>query len=271
METKSFGTNLTCGSCVATVTPFLKADPEIAVWSVDTNDERKLLTVSGEVVDLDHVRATVQKAGFKVFEEIITSQTGRESNGSSASVRNEDASNSRMSHAPMSRASTNNLSATKSLKTYFPLILILFYLLGFVAVNAHVTGDASPMMLMNHFMGGFFVVFSFFKILNLKGFVDSYVSYDVVAKKVRAYAYLYPFIELALGVAYLAQINLFLTNVITAVVMAVSSAGVIASIRKKENIRCACLGTIFNLPMSTVTLVEDFLMLGMAILAIVLK
>jgi copper chaperone CopZ len=246
METKTFRTDLTCGSCVATVTPFLKSDPAIADWSVDTNDERKLLTVTGEVVDLDHVRATVKKAGFKVFEEIVTTQNP-------------------------SKANTNNFSAPKTLKTYFPLILILFYLLGFVAVNAHVTGETSPMMLMNYFMGGFFVVFSFFKILNLKGFVESYVSYDVVAKKVRAYAYVYPFIELGLGIAYLAKINLFYTNLITVIVMAVSCVGVIVSIRKKENIRCACLGTVFNLPMSTVTLVEDFLMLVMALVAMTLK
>ena len=244
METKVFRTNLNCGSCVATVTPFLKSDPTIQNFSIDTNDERKLLAVSGEVVSLDQVRATVKKAGFKVFEEV-----------------NATSADSKLAAA----------LPAKTLQTYFPLILILFYLIGFVAVNAHVTGDTSPMMLMNHFMGGFFVVFSFFKILNLKGFVDSYVSYDVVAKQVRAYAYIYPFIELALGVAYLAQVSLFYTNLVTVLVMGISSVGVIQSILKKEKIRCACLGTVFNLPMSTVTLVEDFLMLAMALVGVIVK
>jgi len=35
---------------------------------------------------------------------------------------------------------------------------------------------------MNHFMAGFFLVFSFFKLLNLKGFAESYSMYDIVAK-----------------------------------------------------------------------------------------
>jgi hypothetical protein len=46
--------------------------------------------------------------------------------------------------------------------------------------------------------------------------------------------------------------------------MAVSSIGVIQSVFQKRKIRCACLGTVFNLPMSTVTLVEDGLMIAMA-------
>jgi hypothetical protein len=40
--------------------------------------------------------------------------------------------------------------------------------------------------------------------------------------------------------------------------------GVIKAVTSKQTIRCACLGTIFNLPMSTVTIIEDALMLAMA-------
>ena len=36
----------------------------------------------------------------------------------------------------------------------------------------------------------------------------------------------------------------------------------------QDKIRCACLGTVFNLPMSTVTLVEDGLMIAMAAAAL---
>jgi hypothetical protein len=117
---------------------------------------------------------------------------------------------------------------------------------------------------MNHFMAGFFLVFSFFKLLDIKGFASSYSMYDLLAMKVPAYGFAYPFIELGLGIAYLTGFNPQLTNIITIVVMGFSSIGVILSVMNKQKIQCACLGAVFNLPMSTVTIIEDLLMVGMA-------
>lgn len=111
-------------------------------------------------------------------------------------------------------------------------------------------------------MAGFFLVFSFFKLLNLTAFADSYQMYDIVAKRSRAYALGYPFVELRL--AYLTDFQPQLTNVVTLIVMGVSTIGVLQSILSKKKIRCACLGAVFNLPMSVVTLIEDLLMVEMA-------
>jgi prepilin signal peptidase PulO-like enzyme (type II secretory pathway) len=122
---------------------------------------------------------------------------------------------------------------------------------------------------MGNFMGAFFLAFSFFKLLDLRGFADAYRGYDVVARPIPAYGYVYPFIELLLGVAYITAFQPFATNLVTLVVMAVSSVGVLQSVLNKRAIRCACLGTVFNLPMSTVTLVEDGLMIAMAAAALV--
>jgi cation transport ATPase len=155
----------------------------------------------------------------------------------------------------------------KSAQTYRPLIILLIYLLLVTAVAAS-TLDLREVMRL--FMGGFFIAFSFFKMLDLRGFRDAYRSYDLVAKAVPAYGFIYPFIELALGLAYIAAWQPMLVNAVTALVMAVSLAGVLRAVLSKQTIRCACLGTVFNLPMSTVTIVEDGLMLGMAVIALVL-
>jgi hypothetical protein len=117
---------------------------------------------------------------------------------------------------------------------------------------------------MNFFMAGFFLVFSFFKLLNLRGFAKAYQTYDPVAKKVPLYGYLYPGIELILGLGYLVQIYPLVINLITFIVMGISSVGVLASLAQKKTIQCACLGTFFDLPMSKLTLFEDLLMMGMA-------
>ncbi len=55
------------------------------------------------------------------------------------------------------------------------------------------------------------------------------------------------------------------TNAITYVLMLVSGIGVAIALAKGENLMCACLGMVFKLPMTYVTLFEDLLMAGMAL------
>lgn len=88
--------------------------------------------------------------------------------------------------------------------------------------------------------------------------------YDVLAKQIPVWAYLYVFIELSLGIAFLINFNPILTNSITVIVMSISIIGVLQSVLNKEKIQCACLGAVFNLPMSTVTIIEDALMIAMS-------
>jgi copper chaperone CopZ len=154
---------------------------------------------------------------------------------------------------------------TKSwIETYKPILIIFGYIIGVTIFIEVVNGAFVWMRWMNHFMAGFFLIFSFFKLLNLKGFAESYSMYDIVAKKWNGWGYVYAFIELALGIAFLTGINPILTNVITFVVMTISIIGVLQSVFNKRKIKCACLGVVFNLPMSTITIIEDALMIAMS-------
>ena len=148
--------------------------------------------------------------------------------------------------------------------TYKPLLLVFFYILLVTLAVEFVNGSFVLHRFMPNFMAGFFLVFSFFKMLDLKGFASSYSMYDLLAKKLPAYGLIYPFIELGLGMAYLLGYRPMLINAITLVVMVFSSIGVIVAVMNKQKIRCACLGTGFNLPMTTVTIIEDLLMAAMA-------
>lgn len=151
------------------------------------------------------------------------------------------------------------------LQTYKPLLLIAAFITGVSLLTSWNGEGINGMKWMNAFMAGFFIVFSFFKFLDLRGFADSYAMYDLLAKRVKGYGYVYPFIELALGVMYLIGFNPAVTTMATIIVMGFSSIGVIKSVLDKKQIRCACLGAVFNLPMSTVTIIEDLLMVGMAL------
>lgn len=150
------------------------------------------------------------------------------------------------------------------IKIYKPILLIFGYVIGITLLVEYMQDKFAWMRWMNHFMAGFFLVFSFFKLLNLKGFAESYSMYDIVAKKWNGWGYVYALIELALGIAFLTGFNPIITNTVTLVVMTVSIIGVLQSVLNNRKIKCACLGDVFNLPMSTITIIEDALMIIMS-------
>ena len=161
---------------------------------------------------------------------------------------------------------SETIEQTKSwITTYKPILLIFFYISSITLLLQAINNQFDQMQWMRHFMAGFFLVFSFFKMLNLKAFAESYIMYDVVARKIPVWAYIYAFIELALGIAYLIDYNPFVTNLATFLVMTVSIIGVLQTVLNKKQIQCACLGAVFNLPMSTVTIIEDGLMIAMSL------
>lgn len=63
METVKLKTNIKCGNCVATVTPFLNEALGEGNWQVDIKDPKKVLTV--ENATTEQVRQAVEKAGYK--------------------------------------------------------------------------------------------------------------------------------------------------------------------------------------------------------------
>ena len=141
-------------------------------------------------------------------------------------------------------------------RTYYPLLLIVAFIAGISFKGAQNLHEWNL-----HFMAGFFLVFSFFKFLDLKGFQQAYATYDILAKRWFFYGLIYPFLELGLGLAFLFHFHLTAAFYVSGILMLFSSIGVIHALRQKRTIECACLGTVLKLPMSTLTLVED---LGMA-------
>jgi len=117
------------------------------------------------------------------------------------------------------------------------------------------------------FMGRWFIFFSALKLYNLKGFVDGFVSYDVVAMRWQWYAWVYPFIELALWLAFLFWRGVWVASMVTVIVMVVGTIGVWKALGKK--IQCVCIGTFFSLPLTKVTVVENLFMAAMAFVMIV--
>ncbi len=117
---------------------------------------------------------------------------------------------------------------------------------------------------MRWFMSGTFVIFGSFKLIGYEMYIVMFPTYDILAKRSKLYNYFYPFIELMLGFLYAADLFSLPRDVITLVIMSIGTYGVLKVLPRSEAVRCACLGNIIKLPLSTVTLFEDVAMAAMA-------
>lgn len=144
-----------------------------------------------------------------------------------------------------------------------PLFLILAYLATATVLLNYNRSNWNGAML--DFMGLFFIVFSFFKLLDLKGFPSSFSMYDPLAKRLPVYGWMYPFIESALGLCFLMRLFIPEALIITLIVLGITTIGVVKTLVDKRSIKCACLGTALNLPMTEATFVENAIMIVMAV------
>lgn len=228
---------ITCTGCQAKVKGLLSKVNDVENVEVD------LATGTTEITMKKHIALNVLKETLKEYPKYQIS----EGNNNYSDNQN-----------------GNNVAAESWIVTYKPVLLIFGYI-TVITIAVELLNEAFDWIRwMNHFMAGFFLVFSFFKLLNLKGFAQSYAMYDIIAKKWSGWGYAYAFTELVLGIAFLTGFQPLLTNAVTFVIMSVSIIGVLQSVYNNRKIKCACLGDVFNLPMSTITIIEDALMIGMS-------
>jgi hypothetical protein len=230
MTTRTYKTDLRCAGCLDAIKPILDHEPGLDAWEADVSGPVKTLIVHSDTVTPARVDELLQLAGYHSLGEI------------------EQPAPSTAEEKPV---------------TYWPLGLLLLYLLAGTAIMQARTGWSAKHA-MADFMGLFFVAFAFFKLLDVPGFASTYRGYDPIAQRVPAWGYVYPFVELGLGVAYLLMWQPLAVNLVTLIVMGVGAAGVLRTLLDGRRIRCACLGSVFNLPMSSISLAEDAVMAVMA-------
>ena len=226
---------MTCEGCVATVTKKLSQVKDVQKVEVDLANAEAEITMNAHIPVQKLKEAlpdkyTIEEKGNHIVEMVGPEQTSK-------------------------------------LKQLRPLFLIFGYLFSAAILLNYADWDMGEAML--DFMGLFYIVFSFFKFLDLKGFPDSFRMYDPLAKAIPAYGWVYPFLELALGLMFLMRFQVLLALVATIIILGITTYGVSKTLLDKKSIRCACLGTALNLPMTEATFIENAIMLVMAVMMLV--
>ena len=228
---------MTCGGCKTSVEKHIGGVEFVTNVEVSLEMEEVTVTLEHHVPFQKLKNALPEK--FNLFEK---SHKSSGQNISSISIKGQE---------------------TSKVKQLQPLFIILFYLVTAVIFLNYKDWNSREMMF--DFMGLFFIVFSFFKMLDLKNFPTSFSMYDPLAEKIRFYGRVYPFIETVLGLMLLIRFELNIALYVTIVILGITTFGVIKTLMNKKNIQCACLGTALKLPMTEATLIENALMLSMSI------
>ncbi|MDP4263674.1 MAG: heavy-metal-associated domain-containing protein [Bacteroidota bacterium] len=234
-------TGMTCNHCVAKVKNELLKLGNVISADIQLSSPEAIISMTKHIGTAT-LQQAVSKAGDYTIAESGSPRTGRHA------------------HAG---------AATEEKPSYFPILLLFGFITGITLLVQAGKSSFDGMQWITDFMAGFFLVFSFFKLMNLEGFAEGYSHYDVVAKRFVAWGYIYPFIELLLGIAFLMRFEPLVTNMVTFVVMSISTYGVVKNLLRKTPFQCACLGTIIKLPLSKLTLLEDLLMVVMSLLMVV--
>ena len=231
-------TGMTCNSCKSTIHQNLNEIPEIE--SVEINLEKSEATIFMKSnIDISKLQNALPSK-FYIEEKAIDD---------SSALINEP-----------SIESDQEKSKLQQLK---PLLIIFIYISVASILMNFKNWNSSEAML--DFMGLFYIVFSFFKMLDLKGFPESFRMYDPLAKRLPIYGWIYPFIETVLGLMLLMRFEIKIALITTLIVLGITTIGVTKTLLDKKSIRCACLGTALKLPMTEATFIENIIMIAMAI------
>jgi glutaredoxin len=151
--------------------------------------------------------------------------------------------------------------------TYQPVIAVF----AMAALMALATSWASFGALITVRTGEWFIAFSMcilaiLKLRDLESFSNMFLGYDLLARRVVRYAYVYPFAEALAGVLMIAHAVLWLAIPVALFIGSIGAVSVIKAVYvDKRELRCACVGGDSNVPLGFISLTENLMMVAMAI------
>jgi copper chaperone CopZ len=223
---------MTCGNCKASVTEALASIDGVGEVIVDLELKQAAITMKYHISDSIFRDSLPAKYSFKAKDVV------------------------------MPTSDFEDVVEKSKLQQLKPLFIIVGYISATSILLHYKTWNVQEMMI--DFMGLFFIVFSFFKMLDVQGFATSFSMYDPVAKSLPFYGKIYPFIETVLGVMLLMRYNVHIALIITILILLMTTYGVTKTLLVKQSIKCACLGTALDLPMTEATFIENALMILMS-------
>ncbi|MGR3485874.1 MAG: MauE/DoxX family redox-associated membrane protein [Paracoccaceae bacterium] len=104
------------------------------------------------------------------------------------------------------------------------------------------------------------------KLRDIDGFTTMFLGYDVLARRWVPYATIYPWVETGAGVLMTGMILTWLAAPAALVIATIGAWSVFKAVYiDRRELRCACVGGGLNVPLGFVSLTENLMMMGMAL------
>ena len=153
-------------------------------------------------------------------------------------------------------------------RTYAPVIAVFAVsALMAAALGWAAFGEVLTVRVAEWFVATAMCVLAILKLQDLERFSNMFLGYDLLARRVVRYAYVYPFAEAVAGILMLAGGAAGL--VAAPVAFFIGAVGAVSVYRavyvEKRDLKCACVGGNSNVPLGFVSLTENLMMVAMAV------
>ncbi|WP_165184941.1 glutaredoxin family protein [Caulobacter soli] len=152
-------------------------------------------------------------------------------------------------------------------KTYTPVIAV-FAVTALMALAASrvATGQAFAPQALQWFIAFSMCVLGILKLRDVETFATMFLGYDLLARRWPAYGWVYPFAEVGAGVLMIAGVLTWLSAPVALFIGGVGAVSVFKAVYiDKRDLKCACVGGDSNVPLGFISLVENLMMVVMAI------
>lgn len=152
-------------------------------------------------------------------------------------------------------------------KTYTPVLAVFAATaLMALAVSHAASGQAFTVHAIQGFIAISMCVLAILKLRDVETFATMFLGYDLLAQRWPRYGWIYPFAELGAGVLMLAGVLTWLSAPVALFIGGVGAVSVFKAVYvDKRELKCACVGGDSNVPLGFVSLVENVMMVAMAV------
>lgn len=155
--------------------------------------------------------------------------------------------------------------------SYQPIIAI-FAMTAMMAIAAvwAMPGVFSILQAFEWFIALSMCVLAVQKLRDIASFTNTFITYDLLARRDVRYGYFYPFAEAIAGVLMIAGTFIWLAGPLALFIGSVGAYSVIKAVYiEKRELKCACVGGDSNVPLGAISLTENVMMMAMGLWVLV--
>jgi glutaredoxin len=157
------------------------------------------------------------------------------------------------------------MSKSTVLSTYWPVIAV-FLVAAAMAIAASVATESLGLRTLQWFVAFSMCLLALLKLQDVERFSSMFLGYDLLARRWIRYGYIYPFAEFTAGALMISGRLTLLSAPLALFIGGIGAVSVIKAVYiEKRDIKCACVGGNSTVPLGTVSLIENVMMVFMAI------